>query len=88
MARVDLKRICESALNLKIVSFFHENPQVLDTAQGLCAWINYDCAKIKKALDFLVSQDILVAHRTGATVAYAYTQQKEIVKQVERFLRR
>ncbi len=88
MSTVALKKICKSALNLKIISFFHENPHVLDTAQGLCAWINYDCAKIKKALDFLVSQGILVAHSTGATVAYAYTQEKKIVEQIGKFLRR
>jgi DNA-binding GntR family transcriptional regulator len=83
---VNLKRICVSALNLKIISFFHENPSTVDTSRGIAAWLNHDRKEIKKALDFLASQGILTAHRTGSTVAYAYTQDKKTIEGVEKFL--
>lgn len=83
---VDLKRICVSALNLKIISFFHENPSTVDTSRGIAAWLNHDPKEIKKALDYLVSQGILTAHRMGSTVAYAYTQDKETIERIEKVL--
>ncbi len=83
---VDLKEICESGLNLKIISFFHENPSTVDTSRGIAAWLNHDRKEIKRALDFLVSQNILSAHRTASTAAYAYTQDKKTIEWVGKFL--
>lgn len=83
---VNLKKVCRYPLNLKIISFFHKNPSMVDTSRGIAAWLNYDRKEIKKALDFLVSQNILVPHRMGSTVAYAYTQDKKIIACIEKFL--
>ena len=83
---VDLKKICAVPLNLKIISFFYENPQTLDTSRGLAAWLNHEPGEVKKALDFLVDRKILVAHRTRSTIAYAYTQNKGIINQIKKFL--
>ena len=85
---VDLKKVCESSLNLKIISFFHENPSTVDTSRGIAAWLNHDREQIQKALNFLVSQNILISHRTSSTIAYAYSQDKEIVEEIERFLQK
>lgn len=81
-----LKKICESSLNLKIISFFHENPSIVDTSGGIATWLNQDRKKIKKALDYLAGQNILVSHRSGSTTAYAYTQEKEIIEKIEKIL--
>ena len=82
----NLKKICESTLNLKTISFFHENPAIIDTAANIAAWLNHDRKEIKQALDYLVSQNILISHRTGSTQAFAYTQDKRIVKMIDKFL--
>ncbi len=82
----DLKKVCESSLTLKIISFFHENPQTLDTSRGIAAWLNRDRKEIKKALDYLVNQNILISHCTGSTAAYAYTQDKKIIDRIEKLL--
>jgi len=82
----DLKKVCESALNLKIISFFHENPSSVDTSRGIAAWLNHDHRQIEEALDYLAGQKILIAHRSGSTTAYAYTQDKKTLKKIERFL--
>lgn len=85
---VDLKKICLCSLNLKIISFFHENPSTVDTARNISAWLNLDYAEIKAALDYLVSQGILNTHRTGSTVAFCFTQDKKIIDEIERFLQK
>lgn len=88
MATFALKKVCESALNLKIISFFHENPATVDTAGGIATWLNHDRKEIKQTLDYLVSQNILISHRTGSTQAFAYTQDKRIVKMIDKFLKK
>lgn len=83
----ELKKICKQPLVFEIVSFFHENPQALDTAHSIAAWLNHDREEIKKALELLGNQGILTTHQTGGTTAYAFTQEKEIVKKIDKFLK-
>ena len=83
----DLKKLCKTELNLKIISFFHENPATVDTVRGITAWLNHNREQMQKALDYLVRQKILISHRTGSTAAYGYTQNKKVVKEIGRFLR-
>jgi len=83
-----LKKFCESALNLKIISFFHENPSTVDTSSGIATWLTHNHEEIEKVLDYLVSQNILISHHTGSTVAYAYTQDNEIIDQIEKILQK
>ena len=83
---IDLKKICATELNWKIIAFFHKNPTAVDTARGIAAWLNQDKEKIKEALDFLVNQQVLTSHRTTATTAYAYTQDKKLLEKIDKFL--
>ena len=83
----DLKKICGSSLNLKIISFFHQHPATVDTAVGYAAWLNQDRDKVAKALDFLANQKVLVVHRTRATLAYGFTQNKAMIKRIEKLLK-
>ncbi len=83
----DLKRICKFPLHLKIIVFFHKHPSTIDTARGIAAWLNHDQKELGKVLDYLVSKNILTSHSTGSTTAYGYTQDREIVKKIEKFLR-
>lgn len=85
---VDLEKVCLCSLNLKIISFFHENPSTVDTARGIAAWLNHDHAEVKARLDYLVTQRILNTHRTGSTVAYCLTQDKKIINEIEKFLQK
>lgn len=85
---VDLEKICLCSLNLKIISFFHENPSTVDTAHSIAAWLNHDYTEIKTRLDYLVTQRILNSHRTGSTVAYCLTQDKKIINGIEKFLQK
>ena len=82
-----LRKVCKSDPHAKIISFFHENPSTVDTSQNLAAWLNFELSKIEKALDYLVKQNILIVHQTGSTTAYAYTQDKETIKEIAEFLK-
>ncbi|MBN3038832.1 MAG: hypothetical protein JW869_05370 [Candidatus Omnitrophica bacterium] len=79
----EIKKICASTLNRKIIRFFQENPSTVDTSRGIAAWLNFDRKEVKKALDSLVKEKILIPHRIGSSIAYAYTQDKKIIKKIE-----
>ncbi|MFH1045982.1 MAG: hypothetical protein V1727_03360 [Candidatus Omnitrophota bacterium] len=81
-----LKKVCEIPLNRKVISFFHENPSTVDTSRAIAAWLNCERKEVKKALDYLVTQGILLPHRIGASTAYAYTQDKKIIFKIEKIL--
>ncbi|MFH0790349.1 MAG: hypothetical protein V2A64_01820 [Candidatus Omnitrophota bacterium] len=83
----NLKKICACPLNLKILLFFQENPSTVDTANSLAAWINVSRDEIEKALEYLVAKGILIQHYIRGTKAYAYTQDKKSINQIEKFLK-
>ncbi len=82
----NLKRICSSPLNLKIISFFHQHPATVDTARGIAVWLNQDQDKVAKALGFLAGEKVVVVHRTRVTLAYGFTQNKGMIKRIEKLL--
>ncbi|NQS99777.1 MAG: hypothetical protein HQ595_01730 [Candidatus Omnitrophica bacterium] len=85
---VELKKICQSELKLKLVTFFQENPSTVDTSRGIAAWLNLDRKQIKNALDYLVGQKILITHKIGVSLAYCLTQDKKVLDQISNFLQK
>lgn len=83
----ELEKVCASALNRKIIRFFHENPSSVDTSRGIAAWLNIERKEAKEALDFLVKQKVLTAHRMGSSIAYAYTQDKKVNQKIDKLLK-
>nr|MBU1328788.1 hypothetical protein [Candidatus Omnitrophota bacterium] len=71
----------------KILLFFNENPNCIDTAKGISLWISWDINIIQKALNQLVEEGIITSHQTVSTTAYAYTNNKEIVKKIEKHVK-
>ena len=71
----------------KILLFFNENPNCIDTAKGISLWIGLDINIIQKALGQLVKESIITSHQTASTIAYAYTNNKEVVKRIERYVK-
>lgn len=84
---VKLKKIINSPLDIKILSFYQENPSTVDTSRAIAGWLNHERKEVKKALDHLVAQRFLVPHRIGASIAYAYTQDKKILRQIKSALK-
>ena len=83
---VSVNKIKKSILKLKICCFFHRNPAVVDTARNIALWINHDLKEVEKTLESLVDNKILLAHRTSSTIAYAYTQDEDVISEIEKVL--
>jgi len=85
---MDLDKALGSAIPFEIVKFFHENQASIDTPRGVAAWVNEDRGKVKKALEDLVSLDILVAHRSTSTTGYSYTRDRLLISKIGKFLKK
>lgn len=77
-----------SEINIKIVSFFHENQASIDTPRGVATWIGEERSKVKTALENLVAAKILVAHRATSTTGYSYTSDSKIISRIEKLLKK
>ena len=83
----NIKTILKNETQKKILLFFNENPHCIDTAKGISVWVGCDTSAVKKALNKLVKEGALINHRTASTDAYSYTNQRAIVKKIERCIK-
>ena len=84
---MDLSKIINSGVKLKIVKFFHENQASIDTPRGIATWVGENRAKVKKALEELIESDILVAHRSTSTTGYSYTRDTKKISKIDKLLK-
>ena len=84
---MDIDKIFRSEINVKIITFFHENQASIDTPRGVATWVGEDRAKVKAALEDLVKAKILVAHRTTSTTGYSYTSEDKLISKIEKLLK-
>jgi len=82
-----LEKTLESGIRLKIVKFFHENQASIDTPRGVATWIGEERAKVKDALEDLVSMNILCAHRATSTTGYSYTNDAKLIARIDKLLK-
>lgn len=85
---MDVSKILKSPINLKLVLFYHENPSIVDTAQSIAKWIEQDISKVEKVLEKLVKEKILIAHRSPHMVGYGYTQNGEVIRAIDGYLKK
>ena len=83
----NIKSLFKNEATRKILLFFNENPNCIDTVKGISLWINGDINAIQKALNQLVKEGVITSHQTASTTAYAYTNNKEIVKKIEKYIK-
>jgi len=84
---MNLNNIFKDRIKAHIVTFFHENPQSVDTPRGVATWINQPRNVVKRALEELAQEGILIPHRVSSTTGYAYTQNRKLILMVEKFLK-
>ena len=84
---MDIDNIFRSEINVKVITFFHENQASIDTPRGVATWIGEDRAKVKAALEDLVKAKILVAHRTTSTTGYSYTSDDKLISKIGKLLK-
>ena len=83
----NIKRLFKNEISKKILTFFNENPHSIDTAKGKSVWIGCDLESVQKSLNKLVKEGALINHKTTTTNAYSYTNQKDIIKAVEKYIK-
>jgi len=82
-----IERLFKNEAAKKILLFFNENPQCIDTAKGISVWVGHDLEKVQRALAKLVKEGILVNHKTTSMDAYSYTNQRDMIKKIERCIK-
>ena len=82
-----MKSLFKNEAARKILFFFNENPNCIDTVKGISLWISGDINTIQKALNRLVEEGIITSHTAASTTAYAYTNDKGIVKKIEKYIK-
>ena len=82
-----IKRLFKDEVSKKILLFFNENPHSIDTVKGISIWVGCDIDMVQRALNKLVEEGVLVNHKTHSTDAYALTNERAIVKKIERYIR-
>jgi predicted transcriptional regulator len=83
----NIKHLFKNSAARKILLFFNENPNCIDTAKGISLWIGEDITIIQKALNQLVKEGVIASHQTASITAYAYTNNKKIVKKIEKYVK-
>lgn len=78
-----IERLFKNELAMKILLFFNENPQCIDTAKGISVWVGCDTDKVQKILNKLVKEGVLLNHKSISMDAYSYTTQRDIIKKIE-----
>jgi hypothetical protein len=58
----NIKNLFKNEAVKKILFFFNENPNCIDTAKGISLWIGWDINIIQKALSQLVKEGIYAIH--------------------------
>ncbi len=85
---MDINKMLNSEVHMKILRFFHENQSSIDTPRGIATWIGEDRVKVKAALEDLVGAKILVAHRATSITGYSYTRDDKLISKITRILKK
>ncbi|MEA3560543.1 MAG: hypothetical protein U9R31_02085 [Candidatus Omnitrophota bacterium] len=84
---LNINKLLNSPIKMKICLFFHKNPSVIDTIRNIAIWINQSPEAAEKALGELVDDKVLLIHLTSSTKAYSYTQDTAITSKIEKLLK-
>lgn len=76
-----------TASQRRILAFFQEQPQAVETARGIATWLNSPSQEVEKALDELVDRKWLLAHRAPMVVGYALTQDEHRLVEIQEALK-
>jgi hypothetical protein len=85
---MDIEKAFRSAIHVKIIRFFNENQGSIDTPRGIATWIGEERQKVKKALEDLVSIEVLTAHRSTSTTGYGYTSDSRLISKIGKLLKK
>ena len=85
---MSLEKWVRSEIHRKILRFFWENPQSVDTPRGIATWTGEEIGKIRRALEDLTADRVLIANRGATTTGYSFTQDRILIDRIETLLRK
>ncbi len=72
-----------SRIKLELITFFKDNPGVVDCAEMIAARIGRDPAEVGKALEELADKDICAKiQQSGGTTVYAYAPSARFLQKI------
>jgi predicted transcriptional regulator len=83
---MEIKKLLKQDIYAKIVRFFHENPNSIDTPGGVATWTNLEKDRVSSALKKLADKGILISHKVSSTTGYSYTRNRKKIAQINRLL--
>jgi len=75
-------KVLQNPVRLKVLRFFLDNPNSIDTPRGIAAWTNIGLNEIRDALEELAKKGLLRAYRTSSTVGYSLTENKQTLRAI------
>ncbi len=84
---MDMEKILNSNVYFKILNFFNENPNSIDTAKGISIWTGIPPDITKKSLKQLSKLKLIIEHSTLSTLGYSYTQDKSILEKIKKWIK-
>jgi predicted transcriptional regulator len=81
-----LKRVVRSPVTVALVRFLHRNPGLLDSAEGLAAWIGREPAEVEKALEELARLGLVEPLAGARRTLYGYTRDENLLEAVGKWL--
>ena len=73
-----IKEIANTFDKIEILNFFNQNPDAIDSAEGISHWIGKNKENILQDLDELVDDKVLQREGSGSSVLYRYSPPAQI----------
>ena len=71
-----------TAIQRRILRFFQEQPQAVETARGISTWIGVEMEAIAEAVQDLLKRRWLTADETSVVTGYALTRDERLLTQI------
>ena len=78
--------MANTVLKLDILSYYHEHPYAMDTAEGLARWLNRRVEEVTRNLQELVDSGIVLIEGEGTAAVYSYSPEAGISEVVNKVI--
>lgn len=83
---MDFSHYLTKPLHKKIIAFFSEHPESVDSPRGVAAWVNAPREAVSRALEDLCRAGVLMAHPGPTTTGYSLTRDPQVLSKIRRSL--
>lgn len=84
---MDYKKILSKEINSKIIKFFKNNPNSVETVDGIKGWLEVENRiTIQRALEKLSELGVLAKHESTGVNGYGLTQSEEVNEKINNYL--